>query len=122
MHMKNIISPLLIIAIGLLAGCAWLDFDGDGNIDPAKYLSNADITVTWVDAEGNAYQVDPMQIGAELVYNYVEVKTGYRFELAPQQDGTIGIWVKDPKGQEIWIIPGPIAPPPSAPPVQDWEK
>lgn len=97
----------LALATGLFVftGCSMLDFDGNGRFDPLEYLSNADVQVMWTDAEGNQYQLDPVRIGAEIVYNYIEKETGYRFELTPEQDGTMGIKVRDPEGKEIWIRP-----------------
>ena len=104
--MRHIISTLAIIILGMaVMGCAFFDWNNDGKIDPIAYLQDADISVTWVDDQGNAYTMDVMELGQNLFFAYVEQKTGYRFDLAEQQDGSIGIRIRDPKGYEIYIVP-----------------
>lgn len=106
----HIASALLIIVSGLIAGCAMFDLNKDGKIDPIAYLQDANIQVAWTDAEGNVYQMNPVEMGAQVVFNWIEAKTKYRFELAEQQDGSIGIKVTDPKGYTVWLVPATIAP------------
>jgi hypothetical protein len=90
-----------IFLLLVLCSCTMFDLDGNGRIDPVAYLQNADISVSWVDAEGNAYTVDAMQLGEEIVYDYIQAKTGYRFEIV--ESG--GIEVTDPNGYKVRIAP-----------------
>ena len=96
---KLLYTALVSLCLGLLSGCALFDLDGNGRVDPVAYLQNADITVAWVDAEGNAYTVDALQLGEEVVYNYIQAKTGYRFEIV--ENG--GIEITDPNGYKVRI-------------------
>ena len=103
---KDILSSAAVIVIGLtVMGCAWMDLNKDGKIDPIAYLNDLDVTLTWTDEQGEVYSVEMFTFAEQSVYNWIERETGWRFELAPQQDGTVGIMIRDPEGFAVWITP-----------------
>ena len=96
---RIILAAFLAFCLGLLSGCAFFDLDGNGEINPITYLQNADITVAWTDDEGNTYNVDALKLGEEVLYNYIQAETGYRFEIV--ENG--GIEITDPTGYKVMI-------------------
>lgn len=94
-----------LLACALLSGCALFDWNQDGKFDPIAYLAGADISVVWVGEDGTAYQMALDELGMKIAGEYIQAKTGYRFELAPLHDGTYGIEITDPNGYQVWIVP-----------------
>ena len=96
----GVVAALLLIvsAVGL-TGCAMFDWDGNDRFDPLEYLSNADISIAWVDADGKEYNMALDKLGVQLVGQFIQAKTGYLFEIADDGARTI----TDPYGKQVKI-------------------
>lgn len=95
--MKKLLALLMIVP--LLGGCKYFDFDGNGRFDPIAYLESADITLSWVDDNGQVYEMAVDDLGKRLVGQFIQAKTGYLFELT----NTGGIVITDPEGRQIRV-------------------
>ena len=97
--MKKLLAVLLIAS---LSGCAsWFDFDGNGRFDPVAYLEDADIAVSWVDAQGTPFMIAVNEDGVQMAGVFVSPKTGRRYVLT--EEG--GFVITDPSGVEVRIGP-----------------
>ena len=86
----------------MLVGCAsWMDFNGDGKVDPMVYLDGIDVTVGFVGEDGQIYNLAVDELGKKLLGQFVQVKTGYLFEVMDSG----GITITDPDGVSIQIAP-----------------
>lgn len=83
----------------LQGGCSSLDLDGNGKFDPVAYLQTADISVGFVDEAGNTYTMAIDELGAKLVGQFVQAKTGYLFELTDKG----GITITAPDGTKLLV-------------------
>lgn len=90
-----------LLALSLLAGCAWMDLDGDGEVNPRAYLANSDITVSWVGEDGAVYNVAVDEFGRQIVGQFIQAKTGYLFEVTDEG----GLVITDPSGMKYHITP-----------------
>ncbi len=87
------------LALTLVAGCSMFDLDGNGRIDPVAYLENSNITFGWVGEDGQVYNVALDELGKQVVGNFIQAKTGYKFEIV--EEG--GLTITDPEGFKIQI-------------------
>ena len=91
--MKKYITLLLVACATLMiSGCEMIDLDGNGKFDPVAYMEGIDINVSLVAEDGTVYTVAVDEYGKKLIGQYIQAKTGYLFDVAP--DG--GITVTDP--------------------------
>ena len=90
---------LAVLSIAMLSGCAWMDINNDGKVDPLAYLADSDITVGWVDEDGVVYNVALDDLGKQIVGQFIEVKTGFKVELVE----TGGIIITDRNGFQLRV-------------------
>lgn len=100
-YLEKFIALLAITSLVLCASCAFFDLDGNGRFDPVAYLEGADITVGWVDEDGQIYTMALDEFGHKILGQFIQAKTGYTYELTD----TGGIMIIDPDGKIVQVKP-----------------
>ena len=104
MRIPTIVILLAALVMGLsalflISGCAWMDLDGNGKVDPLAYLAASNVTVGWEDDSGAVYNVAVDDLGKQIIGQFIEAKTGYKVELVDSG----GFTITDPRGFRIQV-------------------
>lgn len=98
--LQTLAMAAAVICLDLFTfGCAALDLNGDGKVDPFAFLEGVDISVAFTGEDGQVYNMAVDELGKKMLGQFIQDKTGYLFEVT--EEG--GITVTDPSGVAIQI-------------------